>query len=241
MRFKIEFDLKNQYLPLDYRPVIISLFKHSLTEYDEGRHFDTYYEVGREKQFTFSVGIPNSKFSKEIILVPNKKINILFSTGDIATGIVFFNALSMQKNKVYPLANDNTMIIKNIFIEKEAVITKEEIQIIFKSPLCVRDHVKESNKDIYYSYEKEGFKDVLIKTLRAQVENSNLFTSSILNGFSIRPIQCKKTVVRHHRQFIEVTVGKFILTGNIALLNYLYKNGLGSRKSGGFGMLDILS
>lgn len=240
MRFKIELELKNEQLPLDYRPAVMSLFKHSLTAYDNGKHFSTYYDVGKDKPFTFAVGIPSSKFTKEKIVVPNRKINITFSTGDIGTGIVFFNALSMQKNKHYPLAYENEMIVKNIVIEKEIAITTDTIDIMFKSPLCVRKHSRENNKDTYYSYEKEGFYEAFNKVLEFQVSNSSNLNTSILENFSIMPVQCKKTVVRHHSQFVEVTVGIFSLTGNIALLNYLYTNGIGSRKSSGFGLFEIM-
>ncbi|MBU3191744.1 CRISPR-associated endoribonuclease Cas6 [Clostridium bowmanii] len=240
MRFIIEIELKNQYLPLDYRPSVISLFKHSLTVYDEGKHFSAYYEIGKDKPFTFAADIPGSKFTKEKIVVPIRKINITFSTGDICTGIVFFNALSMQKNKPYLLAYENEMIVKNITIEKEVVITTNDIDIIFKAPLCVREHNRENNSDIYYSYEREGFYLALNKILKFQIANSNSLDPSIIEGFSITPVQCKKTVVRHHLQFLEVTVGAFSLTGNIELLSYLYTNGMGSRTSAGFGMFEIM-
>lgn len=240
MRFKIELELKNEHLPLDYRPAVISLFKHSLTVYENGKHFSTYYETGKDKPFTFAVGIPSSTFTKEMILVPKRKIDITFSTSDISTGIVFFNTLLMQKNKPYPLAYENAMIVKNVLIEKEFQITTNTIDVIFKSPLCVREHSKESNKDIYYSYEKEGFNKALNRVLELQIANSNTLPPSILEGFSMISTGCKKTVVRHHSQFVEVTVGMFSLTGNIALLNYFYKNGIGSRKSSGFGFIEIM-
>jgi CRISPR-associated endoribonuclease Cas6 len=240
MRFKIQLELKNEHLPLDYRPAVISLFKHSLSLYDNGKHFSAYYEPVKDKSFTFAVGIPSSTFTKEMILVPNRKIDIIFSTNDISTGIVFFNALSMGKNKPYPLTYENTMTVKNILIEKEFEIMTNTIDVTFKSPLCIREHRKENNKDIYYSYEKDGFNEILNKVLKLQITNSKTLPVSILDSFSITPISCKKTVVRHHSQFVEVTVGMFSLTGNIALLNYLYKNGIGSRKSSGFGFIEII-
>jgi len=240
MRFKIELELKNEQLPLDYRPAVISLFKHSLTVYENGKYFSTYYEVGKEKPFTFAVGIPGSKFTKEMILVTNRKIDITFSTSDIGTGIVFFNALMMQKNKSYPLKYENVMIVKNISIEKEFAITTNTIDVMFKSPLCVREHSKECNKDTYYSYEKKGFQQAITRVLELQIANSNTLPTSILEGFSIIPKRCKKTVVRHHSQFVEVTLGVFSLTGNIALLNYLYTNGVASRKSSGFGLIEVI-
>ena len=240
MRFKIQLELKNEQLPFEYRQSVISLFKHSLTVYESGKHFDTYYEIGKNKKFSFAVKIPSSMFTKEMILVPNRKIDITISTGDIGTGIVFFNALLMQKNKSYPLAYENTMTVKNILIEKEFAITTNTIHVLFLSPLCIREHSREGNKDIYYSYEKDGFNETLSKVLGLQIANSNTLPTSILEGFSMMPVQCKKTVVRHHSQFLEVTIGLFSLTGNIALLNYFYTNGIGSRKSSGFGLIDIM-
>lgn len=240
MRFKVQLELKNEHLPLDYRPAVISLFKHSLTIYENGKHFSTYYKEERNKPFTFAVGIPSSIFTKEIVLVPNRKIDVTFSTSDIGTGIVFFNALLMQKNKSYPLAYENAMTVKNVAVEKELAITTNTIEVIFKSPLCVREHNKENNKDIYYSYEKEGFNEAFNRVLKLQITNSNILPASILEDFSMKPIRCKKTVVRHHSQFVEVTVGIFSLTGNIALLNYLYTSGVASRKSSGFGLIDII-
>jgi len=240
MRFEVELELQNEQFVLDFRPSIISLLKHSLTVYENGRHFNTYYEVGKDKPFTFAVGIPGSKFTKEMIIVPNKKITITFSTGDIGTGIVFFNALLIQKNKPYPLAHENAMTIKNIAIEKEVAITTSTIDVIFKSPLCIREHRKEGNRDIYYSYEKEGFNEIFSKVLELQIANSNILPISILESFSMIPVHCKKTVARHHSQFIEVTIGVLSLTGNIALLNYLYTNGIGSRRASGFGLIEIM-
>jgi CRISPR-associated endoribonuclease Cas6 len=240
MRFKIELELKNENLSLDYRPAIISLFKHSLSVYDNGKHFKNYYEPGKDKPFTFAVNIPKSIFKRDRILVPSMKVDIIFSTSDMGTGIVFFNSLSMQKHKLYPLAYDNEITIKNIRIEKDIIIKTNTIDVIFKSPLCVRNHIKENNKDIYYYYEKDGFSDVLNKVLESQINKSSSLSTSTLNGFSMAPIECKKTVVKHHSQFIEATLGTFQLTGDIELLNCLYKGGMGSRKSGGFGLFEII-
>jgi len=239
MRLKIELQLKSEQFPIDYRPTIISLFKHCLTQYDGGKHFGEYFDVGKSKSYTFAVGMPGSVFTKDMILVESKKVTITFSTSDMGTGILFFNAFMVQKNKSYPLAFENSMTLKNISVEREFVITTDKVNVMFMSPLCVREHNKQKNRDIYYSFEKEGFGNALLNVLKAQIEKSDL-PISVLDGFSMEPIKCKKTVVRHHSQFIESTLGIFAITGNIALLNYLYANGVASRKSSGFGMIDVI-
>ncbi|WDV44544.1 CRISPR-associated endoribonuclease Cas6 [Clostridiaceae bacterium M8S5] len=241
MRFKVEMNLEEERFVLDYRPVIISLIKHSLTEYDDGRHFKTYYDVGKQKNFSFAIDIPNSKFTKDMILVPRKKLYMIFSTDDIGTGIVFFNALSNQKNKPrFRLPMNNSISIKKVITIREDIITNDSVNVIFKSPLCIRRHDKESNKDMYYSYKRKEFDEVIKNVISRQISNAGL-SASLLDGFCITPIRCKKTVVRHHSKFIEVSLGVFNLKGNPTLLNYLYSSGIASRKSSGFGLIDILS
>lgn len=240
LRLRIELELKNEKISIDYRPIVISLFKHILTVYESGKYFNTYYEIGKTKPFSFAVEMPNSIFEKESILVPNKKITITFSTDDRATGIVFFNAFLTQKNKHYPMTFENEMTLRNISLEKEFVITTNTIDVVFRSPLCVREHFKDKNKDIYYSCGKEGFDEALDKVLALQITHNKDVVTLGLKDFSIVPIQCKKTVVRHHSQLVEVTVGSFRLTGSIALLDYFYSSGIASRRSSGFGLFDII-
>ena len=38
---------------------------------------------------------------------------------------------------------------------------------------------------------------------------------------------------------IECSIGKFELEGNIKLLDYLYKAGIGAKKAMGFGLFEI--
>ena len=40
---------------------------------------------------------------------------------------------------------------------------------------------------------------------------------------------------------LKLSVGIFILEGNPAVLNYLIQAGIGSRKSEGFGMMELLT
>lgn len=240
MRFRVDIGLKTEEFPLDYRPMIISLFKNSLTVYEKGKHYDEFYGHNSINPFSFAVNIPGGKFTKNSICITNKKINITFSTSDIGVGITFFNALLMQKQKKYPLEHNNVLTIKNVVIEKEIPIISNSIKVTFKSPLCVRKHNKKNNSDIYYSYEKEGFTEALMEVLKLQLENSKVLPVSMLDNFSIEPIKYKKTVVKHHKQYIESSIGQFRLNGEIALLNYLYTDGMASRKSSGFGLMEII-
>ena len=49
-------------------------------------------------------------------------------------------------------------------------------------------------------------------------------------------INSKKTVVFHYGNYIECSLGEFVLNGDKAIINYLLQSGIGSRKSAGFGL-----
>ena len=73
-----------------------------------------------------------------------------------------------------------------------------------------------------------------------RIEQNKIGDKSLLDGFSIKPIEAKKTVIRHYNQMIEASLGCFEISGDNMLLNYLYSCGVGSRTSAGFGMFEVL-
>ena len=72
-----------------------------------------------------------------------------------------------------------------------------------------------------------------------QLSNLEMVNEKI--SIKITPIRPKKTVVKHYNQFIESSIGSFILEGNPAVLDYLYKACVGSRRSSGFGLFEVIS
>ena len=153
-----------------------------------------------------------------------------------------FSAFIGQKNKVYPLENKNFMILKNIKNEKEEKIIN--LKAIFKTTigggLCVRDHDRESNKDVYYVYSDKEFREKLQVILNNELIKAG-FTKEEVNEIKVNPIQCKKVVVKHYRRYIDTTTGMFEIQADNKILQHFYNVGIGSRKSAGFGMLDLVT
>ena len=54
------------------------------------------------------------------------------------------------------------------------------------------------------------------------------------------PITPKKVIIKFYEKQIECSAGTFKLEGNKELLNYLYKAGIGSKHSAGFGMFQLI-
>ncbi len=239
MRFILRCQLKNNNIPLDYRRVCLSFFKKALSEAAEGKYFDEYFLNNQRRPFTFSVQLPSPKFSKENIILDKNEMKIIFSTGDTKTGFIFCSSFIAQKNKKFNLPFENTMTLKNVFIVPDKEVTGNEMMVKTLSPLCLREH-NNNNKDIYYSVKSDNFNEKAVKIIVEQLKNAG-FSKTLIENFSISPINARKAVVKHYNCYIECSLGDFAIHADKAILNYILKYGLGSRKSAGFGFVDLLS
>ncbi len=245
MRFTLEMELSTSEVPIEYRGPILSYIKHSITECNMGKHYDEIFEGVKPKDYCFTVQFPKAQFTREYIQLEDKRLFITFSTNDSnKVGLVLYSAFIAQKNKNYPLTTINSMkLIKIINLPQKEIYND---RVIFKtvvgSPLCVREHNRETNKDKYYIYSDEKFNEQLDTVVSNQLKVAG-FNELKINNFSIKPLEteCKKVVIKHYRRYIDATVGLFIVEGDKELLQYIYDTGMGSRASFGFGMLDIVT
>lgn len=243
MRFTLTLELKEKVFPVEYRKLILSYIKNALSECNSGKYYDEFFKDTIQKGYCFSVVLPKAKFNKDRIELEGNEIKILFSTEDKnKVGFILFSAFIGQKNKVYPLENNNFMILKNIKSEKEEKIVN--VKAIFKttigSGLCVRDHDRQSNKDVYYVYSDKEFREKLQVILNNELIKAG-FTKEEINEIKVNPIKCKKVVVKHYRQYIDTTTGMFEIQADNKILQHFYNVGIGSRKSAGFGMIDLVT
>jgi CRISPR-associated endoribonuclease Cas6 len=240
MRITLNLELKKNVMSIEYRREILSFIKASLTNYKNGEYFDKFYKENKPlmKPFSFAVMLSGAKFQANQIDINTNSIKVVFSTNDTLTANIFYNAFCQMQFKEYPLANENTMQLKEVCVDN-IFITQDEIKIKFLSPLCVRSHNKETNKDFYLSYGKSGFEETLKQIIRVQLKEESL-PEKLIEGFAIEGISAKKTVIKHFNLTIETTIGMFILKGNPLLLNFLYHGGIGSRKSSGCGLFELI-
>ena len=77
MRFYLTFELEKSSLPKDYRRIILSYIKKSLTEILDGRYYSQYFKDNIQKDFCFSLKLPKAKFTKDDIILEeiNKKLD----------------------------------------------------------------------------------------------------------------------------------------------------------------------
>lgn len=235
MKILLQFKLKNNKLPIDYRRVILSFFKKSLSEIADGKYYEKYYFKPERRNFSFAVNLPNPKFLKSEITLEENRFRITFSTSDKMTGFVFMSAFIKQKGNNFSAPLGNVFILTNVSQIGDKTASSSTALVKMLSPLCIREHNRGENKDSYYSVASESFEKKANKIIQEQLIESG-FDDERVKGFSIKPLNSKKTVVFHYGNYIECSLGEFVLNGDKAIINYLLQSGIGSRKSAGFGL-----
>lgn len=239
MRLKMEFVLKNPQLDIEYRRGILSLLKHCF-QLSSPQVYEKFYEIGPEmKPFTFGVFLHEPKFEGESICLQSTDIILNFSTYAAELGIYFYNSLIKEKSKFkpYPLQNGNEMLLKRVSLQREKQIKTNEVVFKTCSPFLVRVHKKEDNTDVFLTKNDEGFVAqmeenirVMVKVLMGREERVEFTPVLLKDGFPIR----------HYGRNVQGNTGIFKLTGAPEVLDFIYKSGIGSKRSEGFGLIDAV-
>lgn len=241
MRICVQFALEKPELPKDFRPVFVSFIKNCLSRYGQA-YFDAYYKDRDAimKTFTFGVRLNRPQFRGDTVFLGGNRAAFTLSTPDAKDGTILYNAMVESKFTEFPLANQNSMKIAAIRIEPTEEIRRPEIVVKMSSPLALREHCRETNADRYIDVACDAFAEKAREIVAAQLDIFQL-DASLADAFSIEPVLPKKTVVVAFRSPIDVSLGVYKLTGPPALLNFLYQAGIGSRRSQGFGMFEVLA
>lgn len=103
MRLKLNFDLENEFLPMQYRKSVISFIKQSLSEYNV-EYYKKFYNDRDTiiKPYTFAVFFCNPKFEDDKIIVEDKRIELNISIADYEASIILYNAFNHQKTQNFP-------------------------------------------------------------------------------------------------------------------------------------------
>ncbi|MDD3654835.1 MAG: CRISPR-associated endoribonuclease Cas6 [Desulfotomaculaceae bacterium] len=241
MRFKIEFETECEELPIDYRRKFLSYLKTAIRDYNQDL-FAALYGGNTPKSFCFSVYfLPEVTVAKDGITLHNKRFHVWFTTQDVLMGVHLINALMVRRNKWFPMADCNKLKVLSITKVRERHVTGNVVHFKILSPIVIRDHDEKEGKDWYLTFEDDGFEEIWKRNLKSELQNTfGRDVSNDINALRLKPIHLKKTVVKNYGIFIPCTIGSLVMEGEKYLLEYLYKAGVGSRRSMGFGCLDTV-
>lgn len=241
MRFGTEISLENEKICKDKNRIMLSLLKHCYNSYNQ-EYFSKLYEEtpNKRKSFTFSVYMGDCEFLREEIFIPNKKIYLNFSTNDIEDGIMFYNSILTNKGKKFPIEN-NTLKIEGINMLKEKNIYSNEVILKTMSPIVVREHKGNNSKTWYHSLSDSKGKEIFMNNLKYQlIEEFSEERILDIEEVEVETLFNKEVKVKHYGIEVLSNLCKMKVIGKPYLLEYLYKAGIGGRKSSGFGMVDLV-
>ncbi len=248
MRFSIIFESSSRKIFLNYQRIILSILKNSFNS----NKVDI-YSNNNIKPFTFSVYFPESKFilengERKIQLSEKKEFILNFSTWDINIGLLLYNGIIKNITKGFQY-KDLSFRIKSIVLRREILIKENKILFKTLSPIVIREHINKTNqKDIYLTFQNSDIETIqkrlndnmrlIFKKFLGKEYSINI---ELLNNTSLKTVPVKITGEDSKRGYIPANVGKFFLRGDKKALEFVYKAGLGARRSFGFGMLEVVN
>lgn len=241
MKILLKFEVLESYMSSDYRGSILSFFKKSLSKCKEGKYLELFYGSNKTKDFTWSLNAKNIVFKKDIMEFDDNVFYVELSSSDERRqGMILMMAFLGQKGQFFKLPNDNAMRLVNVSQIKQHNICSNTgiFKTVKGSGLVVREHFKDTNKDRYYSCDDKDYNEKLMQVVRYQLESAG-FSKREVNSLNITLIEGKKIVAKHYGIYIDVTIGSFRIEAEQKVIQYLYQVGVGSKRSIGFGMIDI--
>lgn len=228
------------YLPLDYRPGFMSLIKSAVKNQTENL-YEFIYAKRTVKPYTFAVTFGDELKIEGDKIFFTKPIGFKFSSFDTNYEIYVYNYLVREKEvKIY----DQSFEVSSIrFVRKKEI---KSSTVIFKtlSPVLIRSH---ENENFYLCPKCENFEgdesfDDAFKF------NLNELTKNLigLDGVDaeFKALKLKRVVVKHMKKYGDLKfpafTGVFFLRASPEVLNLVNLAGLGSRRSEGFGMIELV-
>ncbi len=161
MRLTIRFGLEKDHIVFDTHNFLLSYIKFafSKTYYDEFEQL--YLKTPKRKLFTFSSFVKDMKYENGYIVSPHKEIKMYVSSNDSNLLLMLYNALLINKSRKMDVRPNNKIWIKTINLRYLDKIVNNEITIKFLSPLLLRKHYRDTNKDVYITCEDKTFSSEL--------------------------------------------------------------------------------
>jgi|DewCreStandDraft_2_1066082.scaffolds.fasta_scaffold03470_7 CRISPR-associated endoribonuclease Cas6 len=224
-------------LPVDYRRGFISIIKGAVENHSTTL-FSLLFEKRTVKPYTFSVSFGNKvKIEGESINF-EPPVEFKFSTNrpDILT-MVYNYLVGKREFPIYNLI----FKVENINISRPRRIEKDQVVFRTLSPVLIRSHKNERHylcpECINFNGDSD-FKEAIKFNLDEMVKHlSNLNETG---SFEFKPVELRKLVVKHMGLKIPGFVGTFSMKASPEILNLINQVGLGSRRSQGFGMVEVI-
>lgn len=240
MRIVSEFLLDQNSIDKDKNRIFISILKNSMESYDKS-FYKVLFESGpKRKSYCFALYMKDAKFTRDEIIIPDKKIIFKLSTSSLEDSIHIYNALIRNVKKTYKVKG-NVLYLNKIFIEKEKNIYDNLAVFETLSPIVARKHEGDNKKTWYYSLNDEEGRKLLLSNLKVQlIEEFGTERILDIEEVKIEVLSNKEVKVKNYSIVVLGNLCKLKIYAKPYILEYIYKSGIGGQRSSGFGMLDLV-
>jgi len=230
-------NLSSYQLPVDYRRAFISIIKGAVESHSPIL-FSLLFEKRTVKPYTFSVSFGNKvKIEGEDINFESP-VEFKFGTNrpDILT-MVYNYLIGKKEFHIYNLL----FKVEDINISRPRKTEKDHVVFRTLSPVLIRSH---SNERYYLcpkciNFDGDSDFEEALKFNLDEIAKHLAYLNEI-GSFEFKPIELRKLVIKHMGLKIPSFVGTFSMKANPEILNLISQVGLGSRRSQGFGMLEVV-
>ncbi len=237
MQLELLFRANDGFVPVDYRPFVMSVFKGALSKLYKNVFNDIYSKDNiQSKSFTFSTYFQKSTMQNGKIILPTKRFKAILSSYDYSLIMYLYNSMLLRLNKTFAIPMKTSVTLTGVNIKDVPDIEKDEIKIQFLSPMLIRD--RGVDKERYIDYQEDDFNEKLNIVTKNFIDTLDVKFSN--EKIELVPVQPKRTVVKCMGLLFNSSYGTYILKGDPKLLTYLYKSGIGSRRGEGFGMFKVI-
>lgn len=235
MRLELTFQLKENFITIDDRACIMSFLKFALSKkYPD--IFQALYGENCSKAFCFSTYLPGARFKGDRYQLSDSYISVKISSSDNQLLMALYNSLMGARFIDYKLPLSNEFKLTKVSYSNIPTIKTNKALIKFLSPLLVRDHDRETNKDMYLDYTSQDFPDKL-QTITQNYLMQRGYTDCNVN---LIPVKASRTVATCLGLKLNCSYGIFEINAPPQVIDELYLAGIGSRRNQGFGMFDII-
>ena len=227
-------------IPKAYRNNLLSLFKHLFNLGNE-KFFNDYYGNKLEnkmKPFTFTTYLPDiyNKEGSRNITLSKGYFSIFVSTNDFNFLGVLITGLNSLKGFTpfsFPIKLLNYSFLPER-VDFDSVVTYKTL-----SPIVVTKYENRKSKG-YYKFNEKGFIEGLKESIK--VANSKVYSinEKAFDDIIIETSGMKNVYIHFKEHIINCNSGYIRVTANPIIQKFIYDIGVGSRRSQGFGMLEVI-
>jgi CRISPR-associated endoribonuclease Cas6 len=156
--------------------------------------------------------------------------------------MIYNSFLKLKKDQtICSFGRENRLKVAAIQRLKDQIVRSNKIMVKTLSPIVIKEHNGDNHTAFYHDLKTEQGLAQLLTNTKSMLLKRFINCYQEIMGLEINLTEQVETVkVKNYDIVFPATLGVLELRGDVRILDYLTKAGLGSKTNSGFGMLQII-